>query len=88
MTATPKENSIEFDNLFEELCLMDVDFMCNKLFGITYETLGKLIYPHPKYKNFQIKKRDGSFRFLSEPRHPLKKIQKNYSTTYIKQVVP
>lgn len=54
----------------------DVRWMSTKLLGLPYEQVKALIYPRPPYKHFVIKKRDGSPRFLAEPRLELKLIQK------------
>lgn len=66
------------DALNAVLMRTDVNWMSENLLGLPYSQLKALIYPRPPYKNFIIKKRDGSPRVLSEPRLQLKLIQQRF----------
>ena len=57
------------------LIRVDVKWMAKDVLGISYDELKNLIYPHPPYKHFIVRKRDGSPRLLAEPRLPLKELQ-------------
>jgi hypothetical protein len=59
-------------DLLAVLYRVDPNTMCNKIFGINYEALSKIIYPAPRYKTFLIKKKNGGHRVISEPRAALK----------------
>jgi RNA-directed DNA polymerase len=54
---------------------IDVEAMSNEIFGISYNSLKKIIYPQPHYKTFLIAKRNGEFRVINEPRLNLKQLQ-------------
>lgn len=49
--------------------------MSKHLLGVPYATVDQLIYPHPPYKTFTIKKRSGAPRTIREPRQTLKNLQ-------------
>lgn len=73
------ENKIfEIDMLNLDLLFVkhDVRTMSAYILETPYEDVKKLIYPHPPYKNFFVLKRNGTPRALSEPRLPLKLLQK------------
>ena len=54
---------------------VDVHHMSRELLGIPYSRLQAIIYPRPPYKSFTIKKRNGTLRFIDEPRQRLKVLQ-------------
>lgn len=49
--------------------------MSRHLLGLPYVELKTLLYPHPPYKSFVIKKRNGTSRLINEPRQKLKDLQ-------------
>lgn len=61
--------------LFDELYRYDVETMCKKIFNVSFDSVGKIIYPKPKYKTFLIKKKSGGSRLISEPRFAVKDLQ-------------
>lgn len=63
------------DSLNELLIRFDVRHMSRHLLGVPYSTLQALIYPAPPYKTFTIAKRNGTPRFINEPRRRLKVLQ-------------
>ncbi len=63
------------DVLFEELARKNITFFSNQVLGIPYSQLKHIIYPRPPYKHFNITKRNGNPRHISEPRKRLKLIQ-------------
>ena len=89
MIITPFQKSkvipLNIEEIFSQLHRIDLERMCEKLFGINYGALSKVIYPHPKYKTFLIKKRNGDPRILAEPRSVLKNIQQKL-LTYLYEV--
>ena len=66
------------DSKVDELLFqIDVSYMTNMLFGISYTRLKTLIYPSPLYNSFIINKRNGNPRFIDEPKKELKFLQLN-----------
>ncbi len=64
------------DSKVDELLFqIDVSYMTNMLFGISYTRLKTLIYPSPLYNSFIINKRNGNPRFIDEPKKELKFLQ-------------
>ncbi|VVE05532.1 hypothetical protein PIN31009_02345 [Pandoraea iniqua] len=63
------------DDLGELLTRTDVAVFSRSVLGIEYSKLASIIYPTPPYKHFIIKKRDGSPRYIAEPRKRLKVLQ-------------
>ena len=49
--------------------------MSRHLLGLPYVELKTLLYPHPPYKSFVIKKRNSTSRLINEPRRKLKDLQ-------------
>lgn len=56
---------------------MTLDDVANKLAGVSYGKLAKLIYPSPKYTVFSIPKKSGGVRVITAPKLKIKKIQYN-----------
>jgi RNA-directed DNA polymerase len=52
--------------------------------GIPYHQLASIIYPTPPYRHFSIKKRNGSPRFIAEPRKRLK-VQQEKILTFLEE---
>lgn len=63
------------DEEAELLTRTDVATFSRSVLGIEYSAVSFIIYPTPPYKFFAIKKRDGSPRYLAEPRKRLKELQ-------------
>jgi len=66
---------LDFEQLGEILACTDVHFFSQSILGVDYNSLARIIYPAPSYKNFTISKRDGSPRHLAEPNMRLKALQ-------------
>lgn len=49
--------------------------MARVVFGFEYSVIKKLIYPHPAYRAFLIKKRNGGTRTIEEPKKRVKFLQ-------------
>lgn len=54
---------------------IDLETMSRELFGIPYDVLKRIVYPHPRYRTFLISKRNGGHRTISEPKFELKQLQ-------------
>jgi hypothetical protein len=72
--------TISIEHLKLVLAKSDVKTMSQELLGMPYVELRHLIYPRPRYKIFNIKKRDGTYRTIFEPRKKLKNIQEKILT--------
>ena len=66
---------LDFEELGELLTRTDVPLFSRSVLGVEYSKVASIIYPTPPYKHFAIKKRDGSPRYLAEPRARLKTLQ-------------
>lgn len=66
---------VKMDEMLEALSRNSVAWFSNDALGIPYSSLKGIVYPRPPYKQFVIKKRDGSARVIAEPRNRLKVIQ-------------
>lgn len=66
---------VKMEEMLEGLSRNSVTWFSNQILGIPYSSLKGIIYPRPPYKQFIIKKRDGSARVIAEPRKRLKIIQ-------------
>lgn len=55
------------------------------LFGASYKTLGQQIYPKTKYREFTLKKKNGSDRLIAAPKYKLLLIQRRIAK-FIQQV--
>lgn len=60
-------------NTFSKISTLDD--LANRLAGISYSLLAKLIYPTPKYKSFHLAKKSGGVRIINAPRKKIKIIQ-------------
>ncbi len=63
------------EEVAERITRTDVPIFCRSVLGIEYRQLAPIIYPTPPYKHFAITKRDGSPRYIAEPRKRLKILQ-------------
>lgn len=72
LTTSSIDSPAKFHDLFIRT---DVKYMSRHLLDVPYSELQKLIYPHPPYKTFTIKKRNGTPRVIHEPRQRLKVLQ-------------
>lgn len=66
---------VEMEKMLDGLARNSVTWFSDHALGIPYSSLKGIIYPRPPYKQFIIKKRDGSARVIAEPRERLKEIQ-------------
>lgn len=54
----------------------DIASLCKEIFGVDYTAIQKTLYPKVKYKTYLLTKKSGGLRAISEPRVPLKKLQR------------
>ena len=71
---------VKMEELLEGFSRNSVKFFSSQNLGIPYSSLKGIIYPRPPYKQFVIKKRDGSARVIAEPRKRLKVVQEKVLT--------
>lgn len=83
-----KVTFLKFDSASESLIRTDVTHFSQLVLGIEYSTLASIIYPAPPYKHFIIAKRDGSPRYLDEPRKRLKILQKKVLFFLMERMTP
>lgn len=79
---------VKMDEMLEALFRNSVTWFSNNALGIPYSSLKGIIYPRPPYKQFVIKKRDGSARVIAEPRMRLKVIQQKVLTFLTERAGP
>jgi len=68
-------NPFVFPALTDTLIRNDVAAFSQRILGVPYPQLQKLIYPQPKYRVFTITKRNGNLRSIAEPFANIKAFQ-------------
>lgn len=53
----------------------NVHAMSQGVFGHDYSVIQRILYPHPSYRSFYIKKRSGGSRLIEEPKQQVKLLQ-------------
>lgn len=74
--------------VFERLTRTNVASFSTSALGMPYAQVKGIIYPHPPYKHFNITKRNGDPRLISEPRRRLKLIQQRVLTFLEERMTP
>ena len=71
---------VKMEEMLEGLSRNSVTWFSSQNLGIPYSSLKGIIYPRPPYKQFVIKKRNGSARVIAEPSKRLKVVQEKVLT--------
>jgi RNA-directed DNA polymerase len=74
---------VELENF---LVTQNTHFMALNIFNMPYESISKIIYPKPKYKQFVLAKKSGGYRIIDAPNFHLKDLQRKFLEFLLKKI--